>query len=225
MAKLIQIGSSIMNKLRGGPQSDDNKIDWELVYDEIHKCRSVVMWEDFRQAKKIDDSFYQIVRCIKTDCRPLICEGIDSGDSEFYAVLPKIIEIDGTALIKYFGTVDLQLPFNKKDILGKLFSKADVYGTRVPNYAIVGQEALIDNPPSCAFEYAGLVAVLDNPVATGCKKDYLEEEYPLPSRLIGRTEAFVLTNLAPMLNIDNEAINNARDEIFGAGKPNNNNRR
>lgn len=224
MAKLIQIGSSIMNKLRGGAQSDDNKIDWELVYDEIHKCRTYVMWEDFKKSKAIDDSFYQIIRCLETACRPLICDGIDSGDSEIYVTLPKIVDIDGLPLIKYFGTVDLQIPFNAADVLAAIYGRADVYGKNPPTYTRIGTEAIIKDPPTCPIKYLGLVAVLENPT-TGCKKDYLEEEYPLPSRLIGRTEAFVLTNLGPMLNIDNEAINNARDEVIGTNQPTNNRRR
>jgi hypothetical protein len=146
---------------------------------------------------------------------------IDSGDKEWVVQLPKVTIYNGDALIKYFGTNDLKTPFNAKDVLGAAYAGNDLYGPKSTIYNRIGSEAIITNPPTCGLQFVGLVAVLEDPFEYKCNDDVLEKEYPLPGRLIPAVETLCIQQLMPLLNIDPEKQNNAKDEVIATGQANN----
>lgn len=226
MATLREISSKVMNYLRGGFQVDDNKIDWELIYDEVRKQRQMVLLEEWKANGKIDQQFFQYIRCLTLECRDITCEGISSGDSEQFVSLPAISVLNGKSLIQYLGGVDFKSPWSEKSVLGGIYGSNDVYGkkSKQPFYVRIEREAIVENAP-CGMKYVGLIAVLDNPLKTGCTELSLDEEYPIPGYLVPRTEYFCINVLLGMLNLDPEQLNNAKDELASNyRKPNNNNR-
>lgn len=214
MATLREISSKVMNYLRGGFQVDDNKIDWELIYDEVRKQRMNVLHEEFLRNKTVDAQFYQYVRCLKINCRDIICDGIDSGDDEQYITLPGIAIANGKSLIRYLGTSDFKTPWSEKSVLNMIYKDADLYGKKKDKtfYMRIDKEAILENVP-CGMEFAGLIAVLEDPIKTGCVELSLDEDYPIPGHLIARTEYFCINVLLGMLNLDPEQLNNAKDEL------------
>lgn len=213
MSTLNQIGSKIMNYLRGGFQIDDNKLDWELVYDEIHKQRAVAIEEDFKANKQLDSSLYQEVCCLEIECTPIICDGIDSGDSENRVQLPELLVVQGKSYIKYFGGVDKRSPYSELGIIQNVYKADMLYGKKKTSYTRIGTAALLYDLPTCATKYTCLIAILANPVLTGCTRLTESDEYPLPKRLEARVEYLCIMSLAGMMGVNPEQLNNARDDI------------
>lgn len=213
MASLNQIGSKVMNYLRGGFQVDDNRFDWELVYDEIDKQRAVAIDEEFRRMRNMDAQFFQEVCCLKTECNPIICEGLESGDSEFSVTLPELLTVDGYTMIRYFGGTDKQSNYSEVTLQQNTVKDGLLYAKKGTTYVRIGNRAIIYNPPTCGLKYTCLVAILANPRNSGCSKLTENDPYPLPEKVIARVEYLTIMSLTGMLGLDPEQLNNARDDI------------
>ena len=224
MATLSQVSSKVMNFLRGGYQNQENRIDWELVYDEIDTQRAVAIDEEFKQNKQLDAQLFQEVCCLKTVCTPIVCDGIDSGDSELIVELPELLTLYGKTFISYFGGVDKKSPYSELTITQNTYKDAMLYGKKKPTYARIGSTAYISDPPTCGLKYTCLVAILAKPRNTSCSKLTVEDEYPLPEKLIARVQYLSTLSLVGMLNLSPEQLNNARDDIresFGYNRKSN----
>lgn len=213
MSTLNQIGSKITNYLRGGFSIDDSKLDIELVYDEIHKQRAVAIYEDFRANKKLDAALFQEVCCLEVVCHPIICDGVDSGDSERRVDLPELLTVEGQSHIQYFGGVDKISPYSEITVLQNAYKDGNLYGGKKPTYLRIANVALVYNPPTCAVKFICLIAILANPMLTGCYKLTEEMDYPLPKRLEARVEYLVIMALSGMMGMNPEQLNKTRDDI------------
>lgn len=205
---LAEIGYSIRNQIKGYFPSDDERIDIQLVYDKCWDVRSVLLKEEYRQFKKINDQDFTVDCCLEVQCDTIVCGGMDSGVKEFYVNIPKVEASLGQDAIKYFGTIDKMNPFRRLNFSGFMFSSAEKYTGRVPSFTIVDDKAILKNLPTRGLKYVCMIAVFEDPRDI-CSQD---DPFPIARHLIHKLELIVIQQLMSTIQIGPDENNNARDD-------------
>jgi len=217
MAKLSEIGFSIRNQLKGYFSSDDERIDIEHIYHEIHVARAVLLKEEKRKFGFIREDNYQICDCIQVNCDELECSGVKSGIIEFSAQLPPLLFGIAEQGIKYFGTMDGNHAFSWKSFTGFQYSDASTYTGKDPAYTIVSGKAFVKNFPGSIKKlcYLRMIAVLEDPSkgCTGTSCSFVNEnsEYPIDLNLVKKIEIMTIKQLMSTLPMMPDESNNAKD--------------
>ena len=103
---LAEVGYSIRNQIKGYFPSDDERIDIQLIYDKCWDVRSILLKEEYRQFKKINDQDFTPDCCLEVKCDTISCNGMSTGEVEYYVEIPKVEASLGQDAIKYFGTMN-----------------------------------------------------------------------------------------------------------------------
>lgn len=205
---LAEIGYSIRNQVKGYYSTDDERIDIQLIYDKAWDVRSLLIKEDYRKFKKINDQDFTTECCLKVECDLIICDGYSSGEKEYYVTLPKIEGSLGYHGIKYFGTVDKKTPFRRMNYQGYLYSDHEKYTGSVSSFTLVDDKAILKNLPTDGLKYVCLIGVLEDPRSV-CDED---KPFPIARHLVHKLELIVIQQLMSTLQIGPDENNNARDD-------------
>lgn len=206
---LAEVGHSIRNQIIGYFPTDDTRIDIQLIYDKCWDVRSVLIKDEYRQFKKINDQEYTSECCLEVECSNLVCNGIDSGDKEFFVRIPKVEASLGYDAIKYFGTTDKKSPFRRTNYKGKLFSSYETFTGRAPQFTIVDDKAILENMPTQGMKFVCMIAVFEDP-RNVCKEN---DPFPIARHLLHKLELLVIQQLMSTLNIGPDESNNGRDDV------------
>lgn len=204
---LAEIGYSIRNQVKGFFSSDDERIDIQLIYDKCWDVRSVLLKDEYRQFKKINDQDFSTECCLEVLCNSIICNGIDSGVKEFYVQIPKIESSLGQDAIKYFGTLDKRNNFRRTNYQGHLYSDHETYTGRAPSYTLVDDKAMLKNMPTKAMKFVCVIAVFEDPRGI-CDAD---KPFPIARHLVHKLELIVIQQLTSLLQIGPDESNDGRD--------------
>jgi hypothetical protein len=208
---LASIGFSIRNQVKGHFSTDDERIDIELIYKMIRDVRSLLIEKQIKQQGFIDPELYQEICCLEIKCRNLECNGIKTGETEYYVELPALETTFGRFAIKYFGTVDKKIPFNRKSFEGYLWGKSSPWTGNKPYYSIVGFEAKIRNLPTTAGKYVCIIAVLEDPLNGKCYRLTENDPYPISQSMVHELELICIKQLMSTLQSLPDERNNAAD--------------
>lgn len=204
---LAEVGYSIRNQIKGFFSSDDERIDIQLIYDKCWDVRSILLKEEYRQFKKINDQDFTSECCLEVKCRNIICNGHDSGVVEYYVEIPKIEASLGYDSIKYFGTVDKKTPFRRLNFQGHMFAEYEKYTGKAPSFTLIDNQALLNNMPTHGMKFVCLIAVFEDP------RDICDQNdpFPLARHLIHKLEMIVIQQLMALIQIGPDEANNGRD--------------
>jgi len=204
---LAEVGYSIRNQIKGFFSGDDERIDIQLIYDKCWDVRSVLLKDEYRQFKKINDQDFTTECCLEVQCGNLVCNGIDSGVKEFYITIPKIEASLGQDGIKYFGTVDKMHPFRRSNFQGFMFSGYEKYTGKVPTFTLVDDKAILKNLPTQGLKYVCLIAVFEDP-RNICSED---DPFPIARHLVHKLELIVIQQFTSLIQIGPDEKNEGRD--------------
>jgi hypothetical protein len=204
---LAEIGYSIRNQVKGYYSTDDERIDIQLIYDKCWDVRAVLLKDEFRQFKKINDQDFTTECCLEVQCGSIVCNGMDSGVQEYYVEIPKVESALGYDAIKYFGTVDKATPFRRGNYQSFLYSGHEKYTGKVPFFTIVDDKAILKNLPTKGLKFVCMIGVLEDP-RNICNED---DPFPIARHLVHKLELLVIQQLMSTLNIGPDENNDARD--------------
>jgi len=212
MATLSEIGYSIKNQVSGFVISDDSVIDIYLIYHLIRQYRSTLIKEEFLQHKRVTDGLYQSCHCLEIKCREIECDGESSGVNQYYVELPALEHSIGWMNIKYFGSLDGLNPYYRRNHQGFLYNEDSEYTPHNKIYTIIGNEAILNKPPSKTAKYITMLAVLEDPLKcrnNKCQVETVDDPYPVPSHMITKIEMLVIKQLSQSLGINPDPVNDA----------------
>jgi len=208
---LAQIGFSIRNQVRGYFSSDDERIDIELIYKKVRDVRSLLIKSFYRENKFIGPEMYQEICCLEIQCRQLECNGIKTGEIEYFIELPRLETSVGFAAIKFLGSADKKLSFTRKSWQGYMFGDSSPWTGNKPFYTIVGDEARIRKLPTTGAKYACLIGLLEDPLDGKCYMLSENDPYPISNNMVHELELIVIKQLMSTLQIPPDQRNNATD--------------
>lgn len=205
---LAEVGYSIRNQVKGYFSTDDERIDIQLVYDKAWDVRSLLLKDEYRQFKKINDQDFTSECCLKVECREMICDGINSGEKEFFVKIPKVEASLGYDAIKYFGPVSKKAPFRRTNYQGHLYSSFEKYTGKAPSFTLIDDEAILSNMPTDGLKFVCLIGVLEDP------RDICDENDPFPiaRHLVHKLEMLVIQQLMSTIQIGPDEHNDGRDD-------------
>lgn len=204
---LAEIGYSIRNQVKGFFSTDDERIDIQFIYDKCWDVRSVLLKDEYRQFKKINDQDFTSECCLEVQCNTITCNGINSGVKEFYVQIPKIEASLGQDAIKYFGTVNKKIPFRRTNYSGHLYSEHETYTGRAPSFTLVDDKAMLKNMPTAGMKFICVIAVFEDP-RNICNED---DPFPIARHLVHKLELIVIQQLTSLIQIGPDETNNGRD--------------
>lgn len=205
---LAEIGYSIRNQVKGFFTSDDDRIDIQFIYDKCWDVRSILLKEEYRQFKKINDQDFTSECCLEVKCNNIVCNGHDSGVVEHYVDIPKIEASLGYDAIKYFGTVDKMRPFRRVNYQGHLYTSYEKYTGKSPSFTIVDSKAILKNMSTEGLKYVCVIAVFEDPRNICSEND----PFPLARHLVHKLELIVIQQLTSVINIGPDETNDGRDD-------------
>jgi len=205
---LAEIGYSIRNQISGYFSTDDARISIDFVYDKAWDVRSMLIKEEYRKFKQLNDQDYISECCLEICCEETVCDGEDSLHSEKYINLPVLESSLGYNSVKYFGSVDKKTPFRRVNYGGMLYSNFSSWTKKVPTYTIVDTKAYLKNLPTDTMEYICVIGIFEDPRGY-CKPD---DPFPLARHLCHKLELIVIQQLMSTINIGPDVYNNARDD-------------
>lgn len=205
---LAEIGYSIRNQVKGYYSTDDERIDIQLVYDKVWDIRAMLIKDDFRQFKKVNDQDFSAECCLEVECGIVKCGGYNSGVKEYYVNIPKVSSALGYGAIKYFGNVDKMTPFRRMNYQGFMFSGHEKYTGKVPSFTLIDDKAILKNLPTTGQKFVCLIAVLED--AKGiCKEN---DPFPLARHLVHKLELLAIQQFMSTIQIGPDESNNGRDD-------------
>ena len=210
MPTLAEIGFSIRNQAKGYFSSDDERIDMELIYKMVHQIRSSLIKEAYLPARFVDNNFYQEICCLEVQCRNLICNGLDSGDVEYYVTTPQLEDLSG-AEIYYFGSADKKNKFQYRNYMGKLYGNASPWTGLKPFYVADRGEFILGNIPTSGMKYVCLIAILSDPMNGACFSLTENDPYPIPNNIVHKLELIALKQLMSTLQNPPDQKNNSQE--------------
>jgi len=205
---LAEIGYSIRNQIKGYYPTDDERIDIQLVYDKCWDIRSLLLKEEYRKFKKLNDQDYTTECCLEVECDIIHCNGYNSGVKEYYIKIPKVESSLGYDAIKYLGTVDKRNPFRRTSFQGFLYSDHEKYTSKAPSFTLVDDKAILKNLPTHGLKFVCLIGVLEDPRDI-CNED---DPFPIARHLIHKLELLAIQQFMSTIQIGPDEGNNARDE-------------
>ena len=213
MKTLEQIASSIKNQLKD--LSDDTDIETSLLHDKIHDKRATLTEAYYRKYKKLPSGLYQTLCCLKVSCVPIICEGIDSGDSELQVEIPPLMTIAGEVFVTYFGTTDFKNNFSLLGDNAEMFSNGSLHGGNETMYVMRDLDTwVIFNEPTDGLTYVCIRGILSNPLNSPCKDTNITTTYPMPLSFVDAVERMIIEELmSPMMAVESDQKNNAKDDL------------
>jgi len=218
---LNEIAFSIRNQIEAHIDSDDIRIAPEFIYKKIDDVRSALLNDEFKEKKYLDPTVYMFFN-IEIQCRKIVADDEDSGDTEYFIEMPQVEAFLGESAIKYIGLLDKKTPFARRSFSGQLFAAYNHWTHHVPTITRFDeyqgkQIAIIENLPTDGLKYAGVLCVPENP-SNFCRED---ERYPIPSYMIHKLELIVLKQLMSTLQIKPDERNDGR-ETSPVGNPDGN---
>jgi len=215
---LAEIGYSIRNQVIGYFGTDDTRISMQFVYDKAWDVRSMLIKEEYRKFKQLNDQDYVSECCIEICCSETVCDGDDSLFSEKFITLPVLTSALGYNGVKYFGSVDKKNPFRRTNYGGYMYSDYNKYTKKAPTYTLVDDKAYLKNLPTDTMKYICVIGIFENP------KDYCkpEDPFPLARHLVHKLEMIVIQQLLSTINIGPDQYNNAHDDAPMPVNPQNN---
>ena len=205
---LAEIGYSIRNQVKGYFSTDDERIDIQLVFDKAWDVRSLLLKEEYRQFKTINDQDFTTECCLEVQCDVIVCGEYNSGVKEFYVTIPKVEASLGQNAIKYFGTVDKKNPFRRSNYQGFLYSEHEKYTGKAPSFTFIDDKAILKNMPTSGMKFVCLIAVFEDP-RNFCEPD---SPFPIARHLVHKLELLVIQQLMSTIQLGPDERNNARDE-------------
>ena len=189
MAKTyLEIAYDIIDQVKGQINSDDSRLEEGWVIGQMNDVRAVLIKQEIDQKKALGDYFYQQTCCLEVKCKELECDGIKSGEKQWYVELPELIGGIEWNDIKYLGLNDFKSSFERTSLVGFNNYEGNIYVGGKPAYNVIGNYdgdgmiAVLKNLPSAGIKYLCLIGVLSEP-SSQCD-DSLDNIYPLPDHLI-----------------------------------------
>jgi len=210
MSTLAEIGFSIRNQVKGFFQSDDERIDIELIYKMVRQIRSVLIRERYKETQTVDDQMYQRICCIEVQCRNIQCNGVDSGVIEYYAEIPSLESLGGIE-IKYVGTADMLHEFKYRNWSAKLYGDYSPWTGNKPFYTQYDSQMILGNMPTKGMKYICMIVLLDDPIGTGCYLLTENDQYPISGNMIHQLELIAIKQLMSSLKEIPDMKNNASE--------------
>jgi hypothetical protein len=228
MASLNEISYRIFESIRSEITDDDSIDIREIKYD-INNVRSVWIRRDAEGGKRVSEAYIQDLGCVELEKADRAeCCDIDLGcDIIRTAVeLPKFIEAKYGPMITRVGFVDkiampiMIIPYHRIPLAGNgRLSKNVIYASLLNNRIILFSRGL-----STSFKmlkYINIRGVLEDPreannftTCSGepCYTD--DDEYPVPSSMIGLIENDVLSKYFKMdIRVPSDTTNDGKSEI------------
>jgi hypothetical protein len=206
---LAEIGFSIRNQVKGYFSSDDERIDIELIYKMVKQTRSTMAKNRYKEVGSVDELMYQEICCLKVNCKEIVCNGIPSGEQEYYVDLPILEDIYGN--IKYFGSGDKKYSFTEKTFRGSLYAKNSPYTHSLPYFTRIQNRAILGNMPTPDMEFVCIIALLADPLNGGCYLLDESNDFPLSSNMIHELELICIKQLLSTLQIAPDNKNDANN--------------
>jgi hypothetical protein len=204
---LEQIAYRIRDSIKGYLPNQDEIMDIEIIYRKMAAVRSLLLKEQYNTQKYLDESIFGQKCCLEVQCSPIACDGIESGDVEYWVDAPNIEALLDDQAIRYFGGPDMKSPYTHRSLNGANFQQYNTYTSHTPSYTITGTKFTLYNLPTKGLKYVCLVAVFED-VMSVCKP---EDQFPLPSSLIHKMELLIKKDLMSTLALKPDLKNDAQD--------------
>jgi hypothetical protein len=120
MKTLAQIGYDILEMVTNYRITDDERVPIELIYEKIHDERAKMLEDYVKKHSNIPPDLYCPLKCVNIECRDIECNGIKTGDKEYYAVLENLDLTVNEYAIKFLGTIDRKISFRKMNFKGAM---------------------------------------------------------------------------------------------------------
>jgi len=205
---LEQIGYRIRDSIKGFISNQDERIDIEIIYRKMAAVRSLLLKEQYNAQGYLDESIFGQKCCLEVQCSPIVCDGLESGDVEYWVDAPDIEALLGDQAIRYFGGPDLRSPYTHRNLNGATYQQYNIYTSHTPSYTITGTKFTIYNMPTKGLKFVCLIAVFEDVMSICTPSD----PFPLPSTLIHKMELLIKKDLMSTLTLKPDLKNNAQDE-------------
>lgn len=234
MAKTRAHIDSIKEQCTGKVPSDDTRLEDLFILHQMNIIREVLI-KDSILNNVIEEGFYQLKCCIPIECDRIICNGLDSGEKVFFALLPKLIEGVGWNNITYFGNVEfakhrrgLHNKWDRYNFSGFLAIEYQEWIGNRPGYTVIGgykagsteidsNIAMLKNMPNTGGRSLCVLGLFANPEEGLCDEETVYDiDYPIGS-LGYKMELNVIKQILSTEGSRADESNDARDD--GANAP------
>jgi hypothetical protein len=194
---LHAISSRIWEEIQGGWIYDDERINLKLIRDKIHVARAKLLGEYMRKALAVNSAFYQQC-CVDVKCEKL-CADAPNAATELVVEIPALIGSVNHRGVKYLGTIDRKVSFERRDSFEDFTSHIPFSGPPSPYYVLLdNNKAIIKNAPTPNPKKMIVVALFNDPLA--CDECTIDGPYPVPGgEMIKDIEQMVMMDLSNFL--------------------------
>ncbi len=226
MATFNELKFNIINIIRGGISSDDDRLSERQVGFWINYYRSKLIYEYFKSNKPIDRQLIQ-------DLGTLKLETIDVADSTQVVFgrkikrvkIPKLVELPKQKALTFIGLADKITPIIYKEPEIASFSKFQKFGKHLKNAYMIGDYIHILEPINEDIQYINVRGLFADPfeaskVADECGGDCItdDSQYPFPEYMIADMVKLILSQEFNLIRMPNDETNNGVGEAVQSTK-------
>lgn len=224
MASLKQLTFNILNQVRAGVLSDDERIAESQVVFMIHYVRALFLKQSLDKNQTIHSSLAQTV-CLtmdlvdKSECPEIRTDCVILRST---TKLPQLLRLNyGNALLEVTG-LDSSLTY-------PLISLSRARWSKYNKYTALNKKAFIKNDylyitNDVYLEKIGVIGVFSNPVlANSLSCTPLDDEYPITDDMIDGITMYIVRNiLSLMLIVNTDELNDSNGNVTNSARGINN---
>ncbi len=195
---------SIIEFVSGFHVTDDSPYDEQLIGDKVDDVRAILIKQQHRENKNVDDEFYQMCGVhIENELLANLDDGINI--KRFYVTFPALITNVGWDNIKYLGRKTMDGKYNRRSIDGLVAARGRYWTRRTTDYSVVSAtRAIIRNEDTA--ENIIILGLFKSPSTVPGYSD--NDPYPVPDSY--KLEMIVKQDIAAALGVMPDEINDAR---------------
>jgi hypothetical protein len=214
MATLAQLRYDILNKLRQGISSDDDRISTRQIDFNIKSKRAALIRQEQQAGNKLSSDFIQVIPCLdvqlvdKSECCEIETDCLILRTTQR---IPKTV----SDLLTFVGTIDQSETFQIISSQRARWAKYSPFTSRIPkaysldDYIYITVEKTIEKIRIHGiFEDPESLALVD--ACNGPCYDSNTSDFPIPAHLTDVLLASVLQDLTIMLKTQNDITNDTQ---------------
>lgn len=197
----------MLQQVTGQLPIDDELVRMRLVEQVMREKRMLLIGQQARTRAGVSSAYYQEINCLELQCGKVECKGISTNRQHHYITVPELASYRDA--IWFLGSTDGSVEFQPTS-LGGYNSRHQRFGMYVPRYTIIGNKALIKDPPN--GKYVRMIAVLWDPAQGLCGASKDDADYPMDDRDISKLVLLCIQQLLST-KTPSDLINDATNQV------------